>query len=96
MTNKTERNTRGREILSELGRPNLLGMEMWETHRPLALGINVQLREWCPDMARPLRAVLHRDHGCSTLEAGRICQGSRHGQGQWQSQRPRGCITASY
>src|SRR5262249_39830004 len=50
---KVERNRRGHEILAELGRrfPRQFGIEMWESHRPLAIGIDVQLREWCRDIA---------------------------------------------
>jgi sRNA-binding protein len=50
---QTERNKRGREILAELGRrfPRLFGVEMWEAHRPLAVGVDAQLREQCPDIA---------------------------------------------
>jgi hypothetical protein len=42
MTDLNERNKRGRETLVELGRrfPHLFGMEMWEVHLPMAVGID--------------------------------------------------------
>jgi sRNA-binding protein len=62
MTNHTERNKRGREILAELGRrfPRLFAMEAWEDHRPLALGMDAQLREQCPDIPKEDRLLALR------------------------------------
>jgi sRNA-binding protein len=52
---ETERHARwqrGRDTLEILGArfPHLFAMKMWEPHRPLARGIDVDLQAVCPDL----------------------------------------------
>jgi sRNA-binding protein len=49
---RIDRRRRGRETLEVLGArfPFLFAIKMWEPHRPLARGIDADLRAACPDL----------------------------------------------